>query len=57
MKTRVLLVDDEKDFVETLAQRLEMREFDVATAFNGDEALAQAQERDFDVVIRIRVAV
>jgi DNA-binding NtrC family response regulator len=51
MKTRVLLVDDEKDFVETLAQRLEMREFDVATAFNGDEALAQVQERDFDVVI------
>lgn len=51
MKTRVLLVDDEKDFVEALAQRLEIREFDITTAFHGDEALAQIQERDFDVVI------
>ena len=51
MKTKVLLVDDEKDFVEALAQRLEIREFDVTSAFSGDEALAQVQERDFDVVI------
>jgi DNA-binding NtrC family response regulator len=51
MKTRVLLVDDEKDFVEALAQRLEIREFAVTTAFSGDEALAQIHEHDFDVII------
>ncbi len=51
MKIRVLLVDDEKDFVETLAQRLESRNLSVATAFNGDEAISKIQEEDFDVVI------
>ena len=51
MKTRVLLVDDEKDFVETLSQRLEVREFDVMTALSGDEALNLIRENDFDVVI------
>jgi DNA-binding NtrC family response regulator len=51
MKIRVLLVDDEKDFVETLAQRLEVRDFVVATAFGGDEALSLIKENEFDVVI------
>lgn len=51
MKTRVLLVDDEKDFVEALAQRLQIRDFEVATALSGDEALGRLQESDFDVVI------
>jgi len=51
MKIRVLLVDDEKDFVETLAQRLEVREFAVTTAFGGDEALGLIKEREFDVVV------
>ncbi len=39
MKIRVLLVDDEKDFVETLADRLQIRDFDVTTAISGNEAL------------------
>jgi DNA-binding response OmpR family regulator len=39
MKIRILLVDDEKEFVETLAERLRTRGFYVATAFSGDEAL------------------
>lgn len=51
MKTRVLLVDDEKDFVEALSQRLEVRDFDVKTALSGDEALTRIKELDFDVVI------
>jgi two-component system response regulator CpxR len=51
MHIRVLLVDDEKDFVETLAQRLEVREFDVKTALDGDEALGVIRESDVDVVI------
>ena len=34
MKTRVLLVDDEKDFVEQLAERLRIRDYDVVTSTN-----------------------
>ena len=51
MKIRVLLVDDEEEFVETLAQRLEVREFDVITALNGAEALEQLEREDADLVI------
>lgn len=51
MKVRVLLVDDEEQFVETLAQRLEARDFAVATAFNGDQALEYVRSKDVDVVV------
>jgi DNA-binding NtrC family response regulator len=51
MKIRVLLVDDEEQFVETLAQRLEARDFTVATAFNGDQALEYVKGKDVDVVV------
>ncbi len=33
MNVSILLVDDEKDFIESLAQRLELRDFNVKTAF------------------------
>ena len=51
MKVKVLLVDDEKQFVETLALRLEARDFAVATAFNGDQALDYLKGKDVDVVV------
>ena len=51
MSINVLLVDDEKDFIEALSQRLEVRGFDVKTAFSGDEALKLLEESDIDVVI------
>ena len=51
MQIKVLLVDDEKDFVETLAQRLEVRDFDVKTALDGDQALGLVREFDFDVIV------
>jgi two-component system, OmpR family, response regulator CpxR len=51
MQIKVLLVDDEKDFVETLAQRLEVRDFDVKTALNGDEALGLIREFNVDVIV------
>ena len=47
----MLLVDDEEDFVETLAQRLEVRDFDVATALSGADALERLEEREIDVVV------
>jgi two-component system, OmpR family, response regulator CpxR len=51
MKIRVLLVDDEQEFVEVLAERLEVRDIAVTKAFSGDEALASIQEKPVDVVI------
>lgn len=50
-KINVLLVDDEKDFVETLAQRLMVRGFDVKTCCSGDEALDIIQRHEFDVIV------
>ena len=51
MKIKVLLVDDEKDFVETLAERLEVRGFDVKTSLSGDDALDLVREHEFDVIV------
>jgi DNA-binding response OmpR family regulator len=36
---KILLVDDEKEFVTTLAERLEMRGINVTIATDGEEAL------------------
>ncbi len=48
---RVLLADDEKEFVETLASRLEVRGMEVDTALNGESAVEQIRANGFDVVI------
>ena len=51
MKIKLLLVDDEKDFIESLAERLHLRDFDVRTALNGDDAIKLVSENEFDVII------
>jgi two-component system, OmpR family, response regulator CpxR len=51
MNVKVLLIDDEPQFVEVLAERLEARGFAVQTALTGDEGLAKLQEQEADVVI------
>jgi two-component system response regulator CpxR len=51
MTVKVLLVDDEQQFVEVLTERLEARGFSVQTALSGDQGLAKLQEREADVVI------
>ena len=51
MNIRILLVDDEKEFVDSLSQRLELREFDVQTAYSGDQALSLLEKEEVDVVI------
>ncbi len=48
---KVLLVDDEKDFTETLSERLELRDLNVFTANNGPDAIKLAEEHRFDAVI------
>ena len=51
METRILLVDDERDFVEPLAERLALRGFQARTAYSGREALTVISENEIDVVI------
>lgn len=48
---RVLLVDDELSFLETLAERMRMRGLDVTCATSGREALAVAETQGFDAVV------
>lgn len=40
LPSRVLLVDDEKEFVHTLSERLEARDFGAAVAYDGEDALS-----------------
>lgn len=53
MPARVLLVDDEKGFVDTMAKRLESRGFTVGAAYDGPGALAALDRGDifYDVVV------
>lgn len=51
MTTHVLLIDDEREFVTTLAERLEIRGFSTTTAENGEAGLALIRASAFDVVL------
>lgn len=51
MKTRVLLVDDEAEFVEQLSERLKLRNYDVTAAYSGEEAIDKIKQFLYDVVI------
>ena len=51
MKTRILIVDDEKDFVKTLSERLSIRDYDVTESYSGEDALDKIRHSLFDVVI------
>ena len=48
---RLLLVDDEPRFVETLSKRLTARGFEVEGALGGPQALELLDARPFDVVL------
>lgn len=47
----VLLVDDERDFADLLAERLQARGFQVQTAYDGEEALRLAAGHELDVAV------
>ena len=49
--TRILLVDDEKDFIEMLSMRLEEAGEKVTAAYDGRECLAKLGQQEIDVVI------
>jgi len=48
---RVLVVDDEPDFLETIVKRFQRRNIDVVGVDNGKAALDLLEEQHFDVVI------
>ena len=48
---KLLLVDDEQEFVETLADRLKMRNLDASIARNGEEALSAVEKEEPDVIV------
>ena len=48
---KVLLVDDEAAFVDTLAKRLKMRELNVKTVYDGEQALARLKSEEPDVMV------
>ena len=48
---KVLLVDDEEDFISALSERLEARGIKVETAVSGIEAVDKAVEEHFDAVV------
>jgi len=51
MITKVLLVDDEKDFVDTLSERLKIRDLDVSVSYTGKDALEIIKNDDIDVIV------
>jgi DNA-binding NtrC family response regulator len=50
-KLRVLLVDDETEFVSALAERLSLRGYDAQVATSGEEALGKINSTPPDVVL------
>jgi DNA-binding NtrC family response regulator len=50
-KVKLLLVDDEEDFLNSLAKRLGKRDFDITTAMEGKLAVKAAKKMEFDVAI------
>jgi CheY-like chemotaxis protein len=50
-KTKILLVDDDKDFVEATRLVLESKPYEVVVAYDGDEGLAKARKEKPDLII------
>jgi DNA-binding NtrC family response regulator len=51
LKAKVLLVDDETDFLNTLAERLEARGLKVNTASSGEDAVTKVDNQSFDLIV------
>lgn len=50
-KIKLLMVDDEVKFLESIAKRLALKGFDVIATSNGEEAIASAENDLFDVAV------
>ena len=50
-KRKILLIDDEEDITETVATMLRLKGYDVITAYNGSEGLANARSECPDLIL------
>ena len=51
MAEKVLLIDDEVEFLEALSERMEIRGMDVSTAENANAAVSAINSGDFDAIV------
>ncbi|MCF8092975.1 MAG: response regulator [Desulfotignum sp.] len=51
MSEKVLLVDDEKDFLDIMSERMQARGMTVKTADSADKALAMLENESFDAIV------
>ena len=51
MSEKILLVDDEKDFLDVMSERIEARGMEVTTAESAVKALKQVESGGFDAII------
>ena len=51
MPAKVLIVDDEKDFLDIMAERMSARGMDVSTATSAENALKMVLKESYDAVI------
>ncbi|MDY6974167.1 MAG: response regulator [Thermodesulfobacteriota bacterium] len=51
MPSKILLVDDEREFVQTLSERLDLRDIGSAVTYDGEAALELVKEDEPDVMI------
>lgn len=51
MSEKVLLVDDEQDFLEALAERMRARGMEVTTTTSAEDALKMAAEGTYDAIV------
>jgi DNA-binding NtrC family response regulator len=51
MAEKVLLVDDEKDFVEALAERMENRGMNVTSTTSAKDAIKKVEKESYDAIV------
>ena len=56
-KKHILLVDDEVDFAQTLALRIELRGYEVSIVHSGEEALRKAKEKPDLILLDVMMPV
>jgi len=51
MGEKILLVDDEKDFIEALGERMENRGMNVSTTTSAKDAIKMVEEETYDAIV------
>lgn len=51
MTEKVLLVDDEQDFLDALSERMEARDMEVTTSTSAKDALKKAEKESYDAIV------